>query len=350
MIHVLIFAHDLVCLVSSVSVMRQIDADGQELSVPEPAQTMVAEQADLSAPTANGTVAQRPAQRPPGWDWIRQIPSTPEETEYEGPRNVQGITRAHNDARYWHGSGPLCWDPCLAELAQRHTYEELEQGKLFRSVHPFASDENANGIPKDNPLDLAYRQLCRAESKEAGDKSAKAKECYNLEKLGVEATIGESLASGQEASDYIDADLSAEAVMSEWYDEEEKKFQPLYGDADRPEDRALRRKARNLSQLLWDGSQRLGCAAERGKGKGKKWFWTCLYVPGGNKEGDFDESVRPRQPELALEDAPSGGKEGSFEVCDGMEKFCAPEPPTEAVTPTPGVGIVIPTYGDEESE
>lgn len=44
-----------------------------------------------------------------------------EEKLFEKPHMVPGITAATNNARWWHGAPPVCWDPCLAQSAADHT-------------------------------------------------------------------------------------------------------------------------------------------------------------------------------------------------------------------------------------
>ncbi len=74
--------------------------------------------------------------------------------------------------------------------------------------------------------------------------------------------------------------LGQEQVAEEWYKEIE------HYNFKRP---GFSMEAGHFTQLVWVGTQRIGCASvECGGGE----LWVCNYDPPGNMEGDFDRNVR----------------------------------------------------------
>ncbi len=74
--------------------------------------------------------------------------------------------------------------------------------------------------------------------------------------------------------------LSEPQVAEEWYREIE------HYNFKRP---GFSMEAGHFTQLVWVGTQRLGCTSvECGGGE----LWVCNYDPPGNMEGDYDRNVR----------------------------------------------------------
>ena len=75
--------------------------------------------------------------------------------------------------------------------------------------------------------------------------------------------------------------LSFIQVLNLWYDGA-KEY-----DFDRP---GFSLKTGTFTQVIWNDSTELGCASTLCSGE---WFVACLYSPGGNVQGRFQENVVP---------------------------------------------------------
>jgi len=88
-----------------------------------------------------------------------------------------------------------------------------------------------------------------------------------------ETSYGENLAAGTT----MGPDRAAEI----WYEE---KQHHKFGSG------SFSMRAGHFTQLVWVGTQRLGCGSSRCKGK---QIWVCNYDPPGNVQGQFRTNVLP---------------------------------------------------------
>jgi uncharacterized protein YkwD len=90
-----------------------------------------------------------------------------------------------------------------------------------------------------------------------------------------DSPYGENLAAGTEGT------MGAERATEIWY--EEKQHHNFRSGN-------FSMRAGHFTQLVWVGSERLGCGTTRCNGK---QIWVCNYDPPGNVQGQFKTNVRP---------------------------------------------------------
>jgi uncharacterized protein YkwD len=87
---------------------------------------------------------------------------------------------------------------------------------------------------------------------------------------------GENLAAGTKGT------LDPGSVVKMWYDEIAKYRFP---------DGGFSMETGHFTQVVWRGTQRVGCGHSQCKGMD---FYVCEYDPPGNWEGQYRDNVRPR--------------------------------------------------------
>ncbi|KAG5928502.1 hypothetical protein E4U53_002665 [Claviceps sorghi] len=108
---------------------------------------------------------------------------------------------------------------------------------------------------------------------------------------------GQNLASmgSTESMDGKEVQSVREAITNQWYNGEFSFFNPFYGLSQPPN--SLFMKTGHLTQLIWKGTQKVGCATVK-CGAGtifgmQSTYSVCNYWPAGNYEGQYSENVLP---------------------------------------------------------
>lgn len=201
-------------------------------------------------------------------------------------------------------------------VKNRATSRPFELGiLLWAAVAQVHADEAAEWLARHNE----YRALHGAaplrwsETLAAGAK-AYAKTCPTGHS---KTTYGENLAMSS-------ASLTPGRVMQLWYDEvslfdyANPQFSPKTG---------------HFTQIIWQGSQELGCGTATSCPGRMSHIWVCHYNPPGNVQGTFADNLRPA----------SGALAGPGSISD---VGAAPAPPTLKAEKRPAAIQKAPSFLD----
>jgi hypothetical protein len=188
---------------------------------------------------------------PPGDPWV-QLPDAPA----PGPGSAPGALVADEDDP---GAGPAIVPGAAGQDAPRGDAAAwVEAHNRFRSRH------------------CAAALTWSAKLAEVAQRWARALRDRGCQFGHSGGTYGENLAAGTKGT------LDPGSVVKMWYDEIAQYRFP---------DGGFSMETGHFTQVVWRGTQRVGCGHSQCKGMD---IYVCEYDPPGNWEGQYRDNVRPR--------------------------------------------------------